>query len=59
MAEPTIADLTKLIKGLTGKINTHQTDIDTMKKDKTSSSGAQVPGGGLDGQHHTDRPPRF
>jgi hypothetical protein len=48
-----------LIKGLTGKINTHQTDIDTMKKDKTSSSGAQVPGGGLDGQHHTDRPPRF
>jgi hypothetical protein len=59
MTEPTIADLAKLIEGLTGKINTLQTDIDTMKKDKTSSSGAQVPSGGFDGQHHTDRPPRF
>jgi hypothetical protein len=59
MTEPTIVDLAKLIEGLTGKINTLQIDIDTMKKDKTLSSGAQVPGGGLDGQHHTDRPPRF
>jgi hypothetical protein len=59
MTEPTIADLAKLIEGLTGKINTLQTDIDTMKKDKTSSSGAQVSSGGFDGQHHTDRPPRF
>jgi hypothetical protein len=59
MIEPTIADLAKLIKGLTGKINTLQTDIDTMKKDKMSSLGAQVPGGGLDEQHNINRPPRF
>jgi hypothetical protein len=59
MTEPTITDLAKLIEGLTSKINTLQTDIDTMKKDKTSSSGAQVPGGGIDWQHHTDRSPCF
>jgi hypothetical protein len=59
MAEPTIADLAKLIEGLTGKINTLQSDMDTMKKNKAPSSHASAPVGGSDGQHHTDRPPRF
>jgi hypothetical protein len=59
MAEPTIADLAKMIEGLTGKIGSLQSDIDALKKEKESSSGASAPGTGHDGQHHTDRPPRF
>jgi len=59
MAEPTIADLAKMIEGLTGKIGSLQSDLDALKKEKASSSGASAPGAGPDGQHHTDRPPRF
>jgi hypothetical protein len=59
MVEPTIADLAKLIEGLTGQITTMQADIHTMKAEKAQSSSDSSRGGGPDGQHHTDRPPRF
>jgi hypothetical protein len=59
MAEPTIADLAKLIEGLTNQITGLQADIDTMKSAKSSSADSSSSGHGADGQHHTDRPPRF
>jgi hypothetical protein len=59
MSEPTIADLAKLIEGLTGQLTAMQANIDTLKSDKASASGASGTGSGSDGRHHTDRPPRL
>ena len=58
MAEPSNADIAKMIETLTGTIASLQSDVATLKKDKEKSSSSG-PGGTFDGQHHTDRPPRF
>jgi hypothetical protein len=54
MAEPSNADLAKLIETLTGNISTLQADVESLKTDKDKSSSSNN-----DGQHHTDRPPKF
>ena len=59
MAEPSNADLAKLIAGLSSTITSLQDDVATLKKDKEKSSSSSGPGPGGDGQHHNDRPPRF
>jgi len=59
MAEPSNADLAKLIAGLSSTITSLQADVATLKKDKEKSSSSSGPGPGGDGQHHNDRPPRF
>ncbi|XP_073362850.1 uncharacterized protein [Aegilops tauschii subsp. strangulata] len=57
MAEPTTADLAKMIEALTTKVASLQTSVAALQKEKSaSSSGAD---GAHDGQHHNDRPPRF
>ncbi|XP_066323873.1 uncharacterized protein [Miscanthus floridulus] len=58
MAEPSNADIAKMIESLTGTIASLQSDVATLK-DKEKSSSSSGPGGGADGQHHNDRPPRF
>jgi hypothetical protein len=61
MGEKTIDDLAAMVEKLTSTIHTLQTDVESLKKDKTpcsSSSGADGGGGG-NGPHHTDRPPKF
>jgi hypothetical protein len=58
MAEPSNADLAKMIKQLTGFVATLQSEVTALKRDKEKSSstvGGDVP----DGQHHHDRPPKF
>lgn len=59
MAEPSNADLAKLLETLTGTITTLQADVAELKKNKGPSSASSSWGGTPDGQHHTDRPPRF
>ncbi|KAJ1275604.1 hypothetical protein BS78_05G147700 [Paspalum vaginatum] len=59
MAEPSNANLAKLIETITGTITTLQADVTELKKNKGSSSSSSSSGGTADGQHHTDRPPRF
>jgi len=59
MAEPSNADLAKLIAGLSSTITSLQADVATLKKDKEKSSSSSGPGPGGDGQHHNDRPLRF
>ena len=57
MAEPTTADLAKMIEALTATVASLQTSVTALQKEKSaSSSGAD---GAHDGQHHNDRPPRF
>ncbi|CAA0831880.1 Unknown protein [Striga hermonthica] len=57
-ADPSNADLAKMIEALTGTITSLKTDVEQLKKDKGKSSSSSAGGYG-DGQHHTDRPPRF
>jgi hypothetical protein len=58
MAEPSNADLAKMIEQLTGFVATLQSEVTALKRDKEKSSSAS--GGGVpDGQHHHDRPPKF
>ena len=59
MAEPSNADLAKLIAGHSSTITSLQADVATLKKDKEKSSSSSGPGPGGDGQHHNDRPLRF
>ena len=59
MADPSNADLAKMIADLTGTIVSLQTDVAELKKNKGPSTSSSSSGGINDGQHHTDRPPRF
>jgi len=56
MAEPSNADIAKMIESLTGTIASLQSDVATLKKDKEKSSSSSGPGGSADGQHHNNRP---
>ncbi|KAM3243961.1 hypothetical protein ACQJBY_055715 [Aegilops geniculata] len=57
MAEPTTADLAKMIEALTATVVSLQTSVAALQKDKSASSSSTD--GAHDGQHHNDRPPRF
>jgi hypothetical protein len=56
MSEPTTADLAKMIESLTTTVTNLQTTVAALQKEKSSSSDT---GGGNDGRHFNDRPPRF
>jgi len=49
MAEPSNADIAKMIESLTGTIASLQSDIVTLKKDKEKSSSSSGSGGSADG----------
>ncbi|WVZ84450.1 LOW QUALITY PROTEIN: hypothetical protein U9M48_031480 [Paspalum notatum var. saurae] len=56
MAEPSNADLAKMIEKLSGSVATLQSEVTVLK----SGEVVVVEWGGVhDGQHHHDRPPRF
>jgi len=57
MAEPTIADLAKMIETLTTTVTSLQTSVAELQKDKSSSSSGAA--GFPEGQRLQDRPPRF
>ena len=57
MAEPTTADLAKMIEALTATVMSLQSSVTALQKDKSSSSSSAA--AAHDGKHHNDRPPRF
>ena len=57
MSEPTTTDLAKLIASLTSTVTNLQTAVTALQKETSSPSSNT--GGGHDGRHHNDRPPRF
>jgi hypothetical protein len=58
MAEPSNANLAKMIEQLTDFVAMLQSEVTALKCDKEKSSLA-VKGGVPDGQHHYDWPPKF
>ncbi|WVZ65096.1 hypothetical protein U9M48_014517 [Paspalum notatum var. saurae] len=57
MADPTIADLAKMIETLTTTVTSLQATVVQLQKDESASlSSSDAP---HDGQHHHDWPPRF
>jgi hypothetical protein len=57
MLAPTTADLDKMIEALANTVTNLQTTMVTLQKEKLSSSSTTD--GGIDSQHHSDRPSRF
>jgi hypothetical protein len=57
MSAPTTADVAKMIEDLSNTVTNLQMTMVTLQKEKSSSSSTT--NGGIDGQHHNDRPPRF
>ena len=54
--QPTMADVMQMLQSLTTDMSKMQTDMAGMKEKVGSSTDSSTH---HDGQHHTDRPPRF